>query len=159
MLFKKKFEIRKIAETSFIVVNVKVWNPWNPKRFMARKFLVDTGASGCAISQQLADQLELQPVHKVEVVLADETKTVTVPAGFVYLQIDGKTVYAYTIWGEGFPEILGLDVMTGLGIHVDVPAKNVMMPAGIKMFKIKNIRLNNNFNPVLIELFGDLNER
>lgn len=140
-----RWRIKKASGQNHISLHAKVWNPLNPKNKFEREFLVDTGASGCAVSQELAEKLGLESIALLDVVLADGSVQ-KAHAAYIMLEINGKKVYAFTIFGEGFTEILGLDVMRALGFHIDVPEKRVLLP--YRKFQVKNIRLMNNMKPI-----------
>lgn len=145
MLKLRKWNIKKASSNDYISLEAKVWNPLQPKNKFKREFLVDTGATGCAISQELAEKLGLESVALLDVVLADGSVQ-KAHAAYMMIEIDGKHVYAFTIYGEGFTEILGLDVMRALGFHIDVPEKRVLLPH--RKFRLRNIRLTSNMQPI-----------
>ena len=141
----QKFHVRHIENEDYIFVDVKVTNPMDPKKTRKVEFLVDTGASGCAISDELARQLGLEPNGAVDVGLADGS-TKRVKASYIVVEIGGRKLYTWTIYDKGFTPILGLDVMRVLGIHVDVPEKKVLVP--YKGLKFKHVRLYMNMPTV-----------
>jgi len=141
----QKFHVRHIKNEDYIFVNVKVTNPLDPKKTKKTEFLVDTGASGCAISEKLAKELGLEANGSVDVGLADGS-TKRVKASYIVVEIGGRKLYTWTIYDEGFTPILGLDVMRVLGIHVDVPEKKVLVP--YKGLKFKHVRLYMNMPTV-----------
>jgi predicted aspartyl protease len=130
--------VRHIENEDYIFVNVKVTNPMDPKKTKKAEFLVDTGASGCAISEELAKELGLEANGTVDVGLADGS-TKRVNASYIVMEIGNRKLYTWTIYDEGFTPILGLDVMRVLGIHVDVPEKKVLVP--YKGLKLKHVHL------------------
>lgn len=140
-----RWNVKKASSQDYIGVEAKVWNPLHPKPKVKREFLVDTGATGCAVSKELAETLGLESIALLDVVLADGSVQ-KAHAAYMMLEIDGKHVYAFTIYGEGFTEILGLDVMRALGFHIDVPEKRVLLPH--RKFQIRNVRLSSNIQPV-----------
>ena len=141
----QKFHVRHIENEDYIFVDVKVTNPMDPKKSRKAEFLVDTGASGCAISEELAQQLGLEANGAVDVGLADGS-TKRVRASYIVVEIGGRKLYTWTIYDKGFTPILGLDVMRVLGIHVDVPEKKVLVP--YKGLKFKHVRLYMNMPTV-----------
>ncbi|MEM3579284.1 MAG: retropepsin-like aspartic protease [Candidatus Bathyarchaeia archaeon] len=144
-----KWRIKQVNSGDYISLQAKVSNPLQAKPKVNAEFLVDTGATGCAISQKLAEKLGLESVGSVDAVLADGSIQ-KAKAAYIIIEIDGKHVYAFTIYGEGFTEILGLDVMRALGFHIDVPEKKVLMPH--KNIRVKNIRLSTNIKPLYYQL-------
>jgi predicted aspartyl protease len=115
-----------------------VANPLNPKRAEKVEFLVDTGATGCAVGSDLAEKLGLEASGTVDVGLADGS-TKRVKAAYILIEVGGRKLYTWTIYDKGFTPILGLDVMRVLGIHVDVPEKKVLIP--YKGLKLKRVSL------------------
>jgi clan AA aspartic protease len=134
----RKFHIKHIENEDYIFVDAKIANPLEPKKAEKIEFLVDTGASGCAISSDLAEKLGLEASGTVDVGLADGS-TKRVKAAYILIEVGGRKLYTWTIYDKGFTPILGLDVMRVLGIHVDVPEKKVLLPC--KGLKFKRVRL------------------
>jgi len=137
------WHIKQIENKEYIFVNCKIANPLKPQKTEKIEFLVDTGASGCAISQELADKLELEPMGSVEAGLADGSFK-RVKATYILIEVGGKKLYTWTIYDKGFSPILGIDVMRALGAHIDVPSKNLLLPC--KSLKLGKIRLFTNFH-------------
>jgi len=137
----KKWHIRQIENQEHIFIDAKIANPLEPKKAEKVEFLVDTGASGCAISKALAEKLGLEQSGVVEAGLADGTVK-RVKAAYILIEVAGRKLYTWTIYDEGFTPILGLDVMRVLGVHIDVPEKKVLIP--YKRLKLRRIRLATN---------------
>ena len=129
-----KGEVKK-GKAKYIHVNVTVANPLNPSLKDKVRFIADTGAVGCVITEDTAKRLKLQSRGSLVAVMADGSEK-TVATSFALLKFDDKEVYAWIAYGKGFEPLLGLDVMEILGIHVDVPSKNLLIP--LKRFRIKN---------------------
>jgi len=138
----KRLHVNMAGERDFIYVNAKIYNPDQPERSKKINFLIDTGAAGCAIPKSLADELNLKERGVVDVGLADG-QSVKASATYVLIEIGGKKVYTWTIVGEGFEPILGVDVMKVLKIHVDVPDKTPLIP--LRSFKVNSMAMKNNF--------------
>jgi clan AA aspartic protease len=134
----QKFHVKHIENEDYIFIDAKVANPLNPKRAEKVEFLVDTGASGCAVGSDLAEKLGLEASGTVDVGLADGS-TKRVKAAYILIEVGGRKLYTWTIYDKGFTPILGLDVMRVLGIHVDVPEKKVLIP--YKGLKLKRVSL------------------
>jgi predicted aspartyl protease len=134
----KKWHIKHIENEDYIFVNGKIANPMDPKKIEKVEFLVDTGATGCAISSDLAEKLSLEASGTVDAGLADGSIK-RVKAAYVLVEIGGRKLYTWTIYDKGFMPIIGLDVMRVLGVHVDVPNKNVLIP--VKNLRYKRVRL------------------
>lgn len=139
----KRFQVKRISEEGFVYVSVRVSNPDEPKRSKKLNFLVDTGAAGCALPKTIADELSLQEKGVVDVGLADG-RSIKAPATYVLLEVGGRKVYTWTIIGEGFEPIIGVDVMKILKIHVDVPERQPLIP--LRHLKINAIMMNGNFH-------------
>lgn len=133
------FEHGQIEDEDCIMVDAKVANPLHHKKMVKAEFLVDTGANGCAISQELADKLELKSCGTVEAVLADGSVK-RVSAAYIVLEIAGRKLYAWSVIDSGFQPILGVDVMDVLDVHIDVPKRKVLIP--LKRLKPRLIRLS-----------------
>ncbi|MEM2177043.1 MAG: clan AA aspartic protease [Archaeoglobaceae archaeon] len=139
-----RFHIKKINESNFTYVTAKVSNPFNPAKSMKLDFLIDTGAAGCALPKDVADALGLQEKGVVDVGLADG-RSVKASASYILIEINNKKVYTWTIFGEGFEPIIGVDVMKILKLHVDVTEKQALVP--LRSFRINPpMVMNNNFN-------------
>ena len=141
-----EWHIRQIENVDYIFIDAKIANPFNPKKTEKIEFLVDTGASGCAISSELAEKLGLEPSGMVEAGLADGSVK-RVKAAYILIEVAGRKLYTWTIFDEGFTPILGLDVMRVLGVHVDVPQKKVLLPH--RHLKIRRIRLTTNMPAIM----------
>ena len=139
----RKFHVRKVSGNEFVYVNVKVSNPNKPEKNVKREFLVDSGAAGCAIPASLAEKLGLEGRGVVDVGLADG-RSIKAYATYVLLEVGRRKVYTWAIFGENFEPILGVDVMKILGFHIDVPAKNVLVP--LRHFKVNSMIVDNNFH-------------
>jgi clan AA aspartic protease len=114
-------------EDGYVRVEVSVSNPLDPKLKAKVTFIADTGASGCTIPQEVAEKLNLEPRGEANVVLADGRVT-TARFGTALLEIQGRRLYAYVIYGPGFDALLGIDVMRDLDIHVDPRTRSLLIP-------------------------------
>jgi clan AA aspartic protease len=139
----KHMRIYSLSKDGFIYANAKVRNPSNPKLSAALEFLVDTGASGCAIPESLAEKLALEQKGLVDVGLADG-RSVKAKATYVWLEIGGRSVYTWCIYGEGFEPILGIEIMEGLGFHLDVPERRALLP--LRRLRVNALVMENNFH-------------
>jgi len=59
----KRWHIRQIDDQDYIFIDAKIANPMDPKKSEKVEFLVDTGATGCAISSELAEKLGWKPAE------------------------------------------------------------------------------------------------
>lgn len=143
MKLLRKWHLRHVENDDCVTIDAKISNPLNRKKTEKIEFLVDTGASGCAIDQATADKLGLESSGVVEAVLADGSVK-HVGAAFVVLEIAGRRLYTWTVIDVGFQPILGLDVMLVLGVHIDVPERKVLIP--YKRLKTRRIRLATNIH-------------
>jgi len=143
--------VKNIGNEDYISVNGKVANPFFPKKKEKVEFLVDTGASGCAIPLSLAKKLELEEMGYVDAGLADGTVK-RVKATYILIEVAGKKVFTWTIFDRGFTPIIGLDIMRILGIHIDVPNKNILIP--FKGLNIKKLRITTGLHKVRLPRGG-----
>jgi clan AA aspartic protease len=134
----RKWHIKQIENQDYIFIDAKIANPLDPKKSRKVEFLVDTGATGCAIGEDLADKLGLEASGTVDVGLADGSSK-QVKAAYVLIEVGGRKLYTWTVYDKGFTPILGLDVMRILGVHVDVPEKRILVPH--RNMKLKRIKL------------------
>jgi len=147
----RKWKIKNIGNEEYISVNGKIANPLNPKKKESVEFLVDTGASGCAIPSELAEKLDLQKMGYVDAGLADGSVK-RVKATYILVEVAGKKLYTWTIYDKGFTPIIGLDVMWVLGVHIDVPNKNILVP--FKGLNIKKLRITTGLHKVRLPRGG-----
>jgi predicted aspartyl protease len=138
MVFGKKWHVRQVEDKDYIFIEAKVANPLEPKKAEKVEFLVDTGATGCAISSDLAEKLSLEASGTVDVGLADGSSK-HVKAAYILIELAGRKLYTWAVYDKGFTPILGLDVMRILGVHVDVPERRVLVP--YKSLKLRRIQL------------------
>jgi len=138
-LFIHKWKVKSIGSNEYIVVKGTVINPLNPEKKEKVEFLVDTGASGCAIPTDLARKLELQQMGYVDAALADGSVK-RVKATYIAVEINKKKILTWTVYDKNFTPILGLDVMRVMGFHIDTPEKKVLVP--LKKLRIKKLRLS-----------------
>ena len=145
----KKWHTKHVENEDYIFIDAKVANPLNPKHKLKVQFLVDTGANGCAISQKLAEELNLKPAGFAEVKLADNSVVKACLTNLI-IEIAGKKILTQqVIFGPGFTEILGNDVLSAFEIQVDVKRRKVLIP--INRFSILRIFMDTNMNPVYLE--------
>jgi clan AA aspartic protease len=133
-----KLRLKNLCGKDYIFINATVANPINTSLKGKIEFLVDTGAEGCAIPEEIMKKLKLEDKGSVEAVLADGSVR-QAGATYILLEIAGKKLYTWAIYGRGFEPLLGIDVMKVLGIHIDVPDKNTLIP--IRALKVKRLRL------------------
>ena len=131
-----KGELRKTGR--YVHADVTVINPLRQSLRQNVKFIADTGAVGCVIPESIAKKLKLQSRGKIVAVMADGSQK-PLDTSFAVLEFAGKRLYAWVAYAKGFDALLGVDIMEVLGIHVDVPNKNLLMP--VKHFSIKNFIL------------------
>jgi len=143
--------IRHVGDEDYIFITAKVANPMEPAKAEKLEFLVDTGASGCAIPESVAEKLGLEHKGYVDAGLADGSVK-RVKATYVLLEVAGKRLYTWTIFGEGFQPLLGVDVMRVLGVHLDVPEKKMLVP--FRHFKVKNVFLTTGMRLHVFDVLG-----
>jgi predicted aspartyl protease len=131
-----KGELKKTGR--YVHADVVMMNPLKPNLKQTVRFIADTGAVGCVIPLSIAKKLQLESKGKIVAVMADGSQK-PLDTSFAVLEFAGKRLYAWVAYAKGFDALLGVDIMEVLGIHVDVPNKNLLMP--IKRFSIKNLRI------------------
>jgi clan AA aspartic protease len=118
--------------------NVVVANPRDLKKQVRLRFLVDTGSSGTVIPRRVAELLNLQCVGQGLVELADGSKIKTKIA-YLYLQIDHEHVFTLASYDGCKTPLLGFDVMSVLGLQIDVNRKRILKP--VRRFSLLNFIL------------------
>jgi len=137
----KKWYIKTLDGKDYIFADAYIANPMDPNKREKLSFLVDTGAFGCAIPEDVALKLNLDLKGYVDAGLAYGTVKKNVKATYILIELAGRKVYTWTVYDVGFEPILGIDVMRVLGAHLDVPAKQILTPPPFKMFNVKHISL------------------
>lgn len=94
---------------------VKVANPLNPKRFIERKFLVDSGAVYAVIDKETLKRLGIKPHSKRKFILAngDEIEKKIGDAFFIYGE---QKTSAPVIFGDKDIFLLGATTLENLGL-------------------------------------------
>ncbi|MCJ7768057.1 retroviral-like aspartic protease family protein [Candidatus Bathyarchaeota archaeon] len=124
-------------EEEQLSLDAVIANPADPKRRSGIKFVVDTGASMTAITDEVAKRLRLKYVATAEVGLADG-KVIKVDMAYVYLHIHGEHVFTLVCCGGCDVPLLGFDILSLLQLQIDVANKKVLRPVR-RRFKILRI--------------------
>jgi clan AA aspartic protease len=118
--------------------DVIVANPQDLNKQLRLRFLVDTGSSGTVIPRGVAEQLGLQCVGSGVVELADGSRIKTKIA-YLYLKIDHEHVFTLASYDGCKTPLLGFDVMSVLGLQIDVNRKRILKP--VRRFSLLNFIL------------------
>jgi predicted aspartyl protease len=120
-------------EDGYVRVEVSVSSILDPKKKLKLSFIADTGASISSVPKEVAERLNIESIGEVNVILADGSVK---PAkmGTFLIEVQGRRMSAHMIYGSGFDALMGMDVMAGLGIHVDTVSKTALIP--IRHFKL-----------------------
>lgn len=116
--------------------DILVANPKDLKKRMKLRFLVDTGCSGTAIPEKIAQELELECVGEGRVVLADGSRIRTKIA-YMYMRIDDEHVFTLVAYDGCDMPLLGFDVMNLLGLQIDTGEKRLLKP--LRRFTLRSI--------------------
>lgn len=118
---------------------VLVANPRDLDKQVKLRFLVDTGSSGTVIPRKVAELLDLECVGDGEVELADGSLLKTKLA-YLYLKIDSDHIFTLASYDGCKTALLGFDVMSVLGLQLDVGKKRFLKP--IRRFSLISFILN-----------------
>ena len=122
-----KVQQRSAIAQNGVYHNVIIANPRDLDKMMKVKFLVDTGSSMTVIPRKVAEQLGLECVGSGVVELADGSQIKTKLA-YLYLKIDGEHVFTLASYDGCTTPLLGFDVMSVLGLQLDVARKRFLKP-------------------------------
>ncbi len=140
-----KLKNAKINQRSSSVLQAGVYqevlvaNPRDLDKKVMLKFLVDTGSSGTVIPRKIAETLDLECVGDGLVELADGSQLKTKLA-YLYLQIDSDHIFTLASYDGCKTPLLGFDVMSVLGLQLDVGRKRFLKP--IRRFNLISFVLN-----------------
>jgi predicted aspartyl protease len=140
----KKMRIYSTGKEGFIYARAKVWNPDQPKLSETVSFLLDTGAYGCFIPEALAKKLGLKESGEAVLEVADG-REITAKISYIFLELGGWKVHTWCAYREGFEPILGMNIMHGLKIHLDVPERQILLPP-LRRIRVKSITLKTNLH-------------
>ena len=118
---------RSSALQNGVYHDVVIANPRDLDKQLKVKFLVDTGSSGTVIPRKVVEQLGLECVGSGVVELADGSQIKTKLA-YLYLKIDGEHVFTLASYNGCKTPLLGFDVMSVLGLQLDVGRKRFLKP-------------------------------
>jgi len=122
-----KMQRRNAHVQNAVYYDVVVANPRDLDKQMKLRFLVDTGASGTVIPRKVAEKLGLECIGEGLVELADGSQVKTKLA-FLYLKLDGEHVFTLVSYDGCTIPLLGFDVMSVLGLQLDVGRKRFLKP-------------------------------
>lgn len=107
------------------IVKIKV-SPLTNQRVKEVEVLADTGATYTVIPRTILESLEVKPVDRIKVRLADG-RTIERSIGNVIMEIEGKTRATPIIFGEKEDApILGLVTLEACGLTVDTVNKKLV---------------------------------
>ncbi|MEM3581523.1 MAG: retropepsin-like aspartic protease [Candidatus Bathyarchaeia archaeon] len=122
-------------EEKHVYIDALIANPLKPKLNVKARFLVDTGASGTVIPDEVAEKLQLAKVAAAKSKVAGGDVKIW-PIYYVYLYVSGEGI---TVLAAGSPDkneyLLGMDVMELLNFQLDLAGKKVLKP--LKAFRFK----------------------
>lgn len=107
-------------------VKARLSDPYK-KRTEEIEFLVDTGAAYMVVPPSLAKELELQPVQKTRVTLADK-REVDAGYAFAYVNVLGREAPVVVLIFESPVPLLGTFTLQVLGLEVD-PTREEVRPS------------------------------
>jgi len=107
----------------YVKVKATISDPYK-KRSDEIEFHVDTGAAYMVIPPSLAKELELQPVQKTRVTLADK-REVDAGYAFAYVNVLGREAPVAVLIFESPMPLLGTFTLQVLGLEVDSTTEKV----------------------------------
>jgi len=110
----------------YVKVRAKISDP-GQQRTKEVEFLVDTGAAYMVIPPSLAMELELQPIKKTKVTLADR-REVDAGYAFAYVSVLGREAPVTVLVFESPMPLLGTFTLQVLGLEVD-PTREELRPS------------------------------
>jgi clan AA aspartic protease len=134
-----KVQRRSAYVQSGVYQNVVVANPRDLDKQMRLRFLVDTGASGTVIPREVAEKLDLEIIGEGVVELADGSQMKT-KLTFLYMKFGGEHLFTIASYNGCTTPLLGFDVMSVLGLQLDVARKRFLKP--IRRFSLLSFILN-----------------
>lgn len=118
-------------------VKAKIWNPLNPQNKVEVNLIVDTGATYTVIPSKLLRKLNVKPIRKITVRLADNRVSIK-PLGEIGIEIQGyKATATPVIFGEENIYLLGSVTMEQLSLTPD-PIHKRLKPIEALLMKIKS---------------------
>lgn len=105
-------------------LKIKVFNPQNPKKFIVKEFLVDSGAVYSVMPKDELKKLGIKPHSKREFILAngEEIKRDVGDGSFEY---NGRKGAAPVIFGDKGIYLLGATTLESLGFILDPIARQL----------------------------------
>lgn len=114
------------------VIKALIRNPAHPEKERLLEFLVDSGATFSVISEDILNELGIEPHREQEFVLADGTK-IKRKIGDAIFEINGLRAASPVVFGEKEDSILlGVFTLESLGFILD-PFKRELRPAKLLM--------------------------
>ncbi len=108
-------------------VKAVVWNPWDRTKRAEVELLVDTGATYSVLPSSLLKRLDIEPIRRVRLRLADG-RTTEKPLGEIGIEIENIFVSATpVVFGEEGIYLLGSVTMEQLGVAPD-PVERRLKP-------------------------------
>ena len=101
--------------------------------------MVDTGPTGTVIPRKVAEKLGLECIGEGFVELADGSQVKTKLA-FLHMKLGSEHVFTLASYNGCTTPLLGFDVMSVLGLQLDVGRKRFLKP--VRRFSLLSFILN-----------------
>jgi len=114
-------------------VSVKISNPSNPEKFFNEDFWVDTGALYSFIPEHRLQEIEIDPLHSRELVLADgrRDRRLLGEALFTIKELDETLTCPVIFAPKDSLYLLGATALENFGVDVDPTTKKLKPILGI----------------------------
>lgn len=100
---------------SLTYLKIKVANPMEPKKFLQRKFLVDSGAVYSVIDRRVLERMKIKPHSKRKFILANGEE-IEKEMGDAFFVFRGQKASAPVIFGNKDIFLLGATTLENLGL-------------------------------------------
>lgn len=122
-----------------IYLELIIANLRNPERQKEISFLVDTGATRAWISQEVADELEIESVGTVPLELADGSIK-ELPYGFCLFDFGGETIAGNVVIGpSGCEPLAGTHVLQDFRVIIDMERHTISRGRAMRAKRIKRM--------------------
>lgn len=122
-----------------IYLELIIANLRNPERQKEISFLVDTGATRAWISQEVADELEIESVGMFPLELADGSIK-ELPYGFCLFDFGGETIAGNVVIGpSGCEPLAGTHVLQDFRVIIDMERHTISRGRAMRAKRIKRM--------------------